>query len=186
MEPASGASTSGPPIPKCPGIGVGVHVTSSSHPNCVLLGRRKISMGKGTSQLPGGHLEFGFFFPKKLGNSVLKETGLHLKNVCYTSVVNSIKLEDYHYITLIMREVEVDTSYPSEPGNLEPQKNEGMDVRIYNHLFLPLACLKTQGYHPFKDCSISHNGTPIDILGCIHTASECWLMYCGPVCLPTC
>nr|XP_054756202.1 nucleotide triphosphate diphosphatase NUDT15-like [Lytechinus pictus]XP_054756208.1 nucleotide triphosphate diphosphatase NUDT15-like [Lytechinus pictus] len=141
---------------KRPGIGVGVFVTSKTHPNCVVLGKRKGSTGSGTFALPGGHLEFGEEWVDCAKRETEEETGLRLKDVVFSTVVNAIHLEeDYHYITIFMRG-EVDAEFKKDPENMEPHKCEGWEWRDWNSfppedkLFCALRVARQQGHNPFS------------------------------------
>ncbi|KAL8560927.1 hypothetical protein ACOMHN_019911 [Nucella lapillus] len=138
-----------------PKVGVGVFVLSADHPNCILVGQRKGSAGAGKYALPGGHLEFGETWEHCGSREVFEETGLRLKGVRFSTVVNAIVPEEnYHYITLFVQGY-VDPQHMAEPSNLEPDKCEGWEWRDWDRLlpledlFEPLRVARKDGYNPF-------------------------------------
>ncbi|KAL3199183.1 hypothetical protein MRX96_014137 [Rhipicephalus microplus] len=143
------------PKTKRPGIGVAVFVLSEKHPECILLGRRRNTLGHGLYQVPGGHLEFGESWEQAAYREVLEETGLHVHNVSLCSIVDTIEPEhDYHYMTVFMRGY-VDETRGSEPRNMEPNKCEGWlwwkwsVIPSPDLLFWCLRDFKTKNLNPF-------------------------------------
>ncbi|XP_064475201.1 nucleotide triphosphate diphosphatase NUDT15-like [Ornithodoros turicata] len=143
------------PVQKRPGIGVAVFVLSEKHPESVLLGRRKGSVGQGLYQVPGGHLEFGESWEQAAYRETLEETGLHIHNITLCSIMDTIQKEDdYHYLTVFMRGY-VDETRGSEPRNLEPHKCEGWHwwkwstIPTPDLLFWCLRDFKAKNLNPF-------------------------------------
>jgi len=141
-----------------PGVGVGVIITSRSHPDCVLIGKRKGSSGEGLFALPGGHLEFGEDWATCASREVLEECGVEVSNIQYCGVVNSVVTDvGYHYVTIFMR-AELQESV--EPTNTEPHKCEGWvwcnwdEFPQQDQLFYPLRDFRSGGYHPFRTTGI--------------------------------
>ena len=137
-----------------PKVGVGVFVRSPSHPDCILLGKRRNIYGDGTNALPGGHLEGGESWADCAAREVLEETGLVVTNLCHGTVINAVDAAtNYHYVVIFMI---ADAAPGAEPENLEPSKCEGWSwhrwgTPLPTPVFRTLAdCLAT-GFDPLVD-----------------------------------
>ena len=117
--------------------------------NKVLLGKRKNAHGAGTWAFPGGHLEFNESIEYCAKREVFEETGIHIKNIRYSTFTKDIFRKDQkNYVTLF-----VISEY--DEGDLElkePEKCEKWDWFLWNELpeprFLPLKNLLKQGFTP--------------------------------------
>lgn len=69
------------------GVAVGVFIVKGE---CVLIGRRRSSIGHSTYAIPSGHLEFGETWEECVAREVMEETGLSLHNIQFVKVTNTI------------------------------------------------------------------------------------------------
>ncbi|KAJ3045757.1 hypothetical protein HDV00_007883 [Rhizophlyctis rosea] len=72
----------------------------------VLVGKRKVSHGAGTYQLPGGHLDYLESFEACAARECLEETGLTLdpQSIHFLTATNDpMPPEGKHYVTIFMR-----------------------------------------------------------------------------------
>ncbi|CAN0243737.1 unnamed protein product, partial [Ascophyllum nodosum] len=109
-------------------VGLACIVTNPVKPGCVLVGKRKGSIGAGTLGLPGGHLEVGEEWQTCAMREVLEETGLQIETPKFSWVTNCAKMEGgKHYVTIFMVGVVSDSE--AEPRVMEPDKCEGEDMK---------------------------------------------------------
>ncbi|CAB1105286.1 unnamed protein product [Ectocarpus sp. CCAP 1310/34] len=114
-------------------VGVGCLVTNPKKPGCVLIGKRKGSIGAGTWALPGGHLEVGEEWPRCAEREVLEETGLEVETPTFSWVMNNPNMEGgKHYVTIFM--LAPVTNPDKEPILMEPNKCEGWSWETWKSL----------------------------------------------------
>nr|XP_012320532.1 nucleotide triphosphate diphosphatase NUDT15 [Aotus nancymaae] len=121
-----------------PGVGVGVVVTSCKHPGCVLLGKRKGSVGGGSFQLPGGHLEFGVL-GKEEREQAIQVTDAALIHPLVPSG------HGFHMCAFLLNKLIWCLSF------LGWEWVPWEEFPPLDQLFWGLRCLKQQGYDPFKE-----------------------------------
>ncbi|CAM9562209.1 unnamed protein product [Ectocarpus sp. 13 AM-2016] len=114
-------------------VGVGCLVTNPKKPGCVLIGKRKGSIGAGTWALPGGHLEVGEEWPRCAEREVLEETGLEVETPTFSWVMNNPNMEGgKHYVTIFMLAPVANPD--KEPILMEPDKCEGWSWETWKSL----------------------------------------------------
>lgn len=132
---------------KRPKVGVAIIVRRNGN---VLIGKRKVRIGKGEWAFPGGHLELNESLEDCVKREVYEEAGIAVDNISFLTFTNDIrKKERTHYITLFFT-----TNYKSgQVRNMEPHKCEGWKWVTWNKLpsplFLPIRNLLAQNVSPF-------------------------------------
>ncbi|KAL6080615.1 Enolase-phosphatase E1 [Balamuthia mandrillaris] len=144
-----------PPL-KHPRCGVAVCIVHSVEgEEKVLVGLRKGSHGAGQWAFPGGALEYGEELEACARREVLEETGLHIKNIRFSTILNDT---DYglHFVCPVMQ-AEVDGD--ATPLVMEPQKCERWEWVSWDNLPTPcfsgLRMLKAQSWSPFSSSASS-------------------------------
>ena len=115
------------------------------------------SHGKGYSQLPGGHLEFGETFEQCAERELKEETNLQCRSFELVYLTNTIFSAEEggpkHYLTLFLRGEILD---PSELKWMEKEKNSEWIWTPWNELkqkklFGPLhQAVHDEQFHPFE------------------------------------
>lgn len=95
-----------------PGVGVGVIIERGGK---ILVGRRLVSHGSGTWQIPGGHLEFGEEIADAAIREAVEETGLQCEYQRVICVNNDIAY-DKHYVSIGVLLYSTDGEPLSETG----------------------------------------------------------------------
>jgi len=117
----------------------------------VLIGKRKVPLGKNKWAFPGGHLEMHETLEDGIKREVFEETGIAVSEITFFSVTNDTSIKDNtHYITLFFT-----CNYISGTvQNMEPHKCEGWEWVSWDKLpspvFLPIENLLKQHVNPFS------------------------------------
>jgi 8-oxo-dGTP diphosphatase len=144
-----------------PLVGIAVIVVNPiHHPDCVLISERLSSHGKGSYQLPGGHLEYGESFEECAKRELAEETNLNCSSFKLIHVTKTIFSEEEEeggpkqYVTLFLKGIIDDDSTLK---CLEPQKNSDWIWTKWNDLknlklFAPLKqAVNNSNLNPFDD-----------------------------------
>ena len=132
---------------KRPKVGVAAIVRKNGK---VLIGKRKVPLGRGDFAFPGGHLEMNESLFDAVKREVFEEAGIQIDNIKFFTVTNDIRKKDVtHYITLFFM-----CDYASGTvTNMEPHKCAGwmwVDWKnLPSPLFLPIKNLLKQKLDPF-------------------------------------
>lgn len=135
---------------KRPKVGVAVIVINDKK---VLIGKRKVRLGKNEWAFPGGHLELNEALEDCVKREVFEEAGIAVNNIKFLTFTNDIykkgNADLAHYITLFFT-----ANYKSgKVRNMEPHKCAGWEWVTWDNLptplFLPVRNLLRQNLSPF-------------------------------------
>ncbi|GAB5363626.1 hypothetical protein AAMO2058_000899900 [Amorphochlora amoebiformis] len=118
------------------GVGTLVFKRDKDGKHLVLIGKRKGSHGEGKYALPGGHLELGESWGACGSRELEEETNIRIESKSWriAFVSNDVMPKDRkHYITIFLQVLLPDEN-PQEAKNMEPNKCEKWEWRLFQDL----------------------------------------------------